>query len=595
MELKQHHKTAPEDKLPFIQKFGYGIGALVTIVAVNSLMNLTSLVYIDMLKMAPFLFGIAAAIPRVWDFISDPILGSLSDNTRSRFGRRIPYILLGGIFVGVTFAAVFWVPSAEEYLVQTKAITSFNIIDSNKIQVDYKLSNNNIKFKDIPEIKLAEIIDDKKNTDNENPSITLFDVREKEEKTFAWLEIAKEDGQFVQAQAKVESGNIILSSPKITSPQKVQLAWSMTPPTSEGHSKNDVFVYLLVMSLLFYTATTIYSVPHGALGFEMTPDYHERTRVFAYASFIGNVGAISSPWLYALARLEVFGNPIIGIRVVCAIMGLILIISAVICAVTCKERNFYKTKKQEQVGLIESFKVTLKNKTFIKLVISFVLVIVGFQFVMGFSNFIMIYYVYLGDKDAASVLMGWNGTIWALTGLVGVLPMSWISTKIGKKQTVMFSFSLLAIGQLSKIVCYSQTYPWLSVIPTIFLSWGMVMCFSLVNSMNADICDEDELNTGIRREGSYYAVYGWWWKASVSIAYVISGYLLELTGYNADLTQQMDSTLFWLRFWEIGLPTVLVIAAILTISRYALTENRVYEIKEILKSRTAPDIAEEMK
>ena len=173
--------------------------------------------------------------------------------------------------------------------------------------------------------------------------------------------------------------------------------------------------------------------------------------------------------------------------------------------------------------------------------------------------------------------------------------MSWIAAKIGKKQTVMFSFSLLAIGQLSKIVCYSQTYPWLSVIPTIFLSWGMVMCFSLVNSMNADICDEDELNTGTRREGSYYAVYGWWWKASVSIAYVISGYLLELTGYNADLTQQMDSTLFWLRFWEIGLPTVLVIAAILTISRYALTENRVYEIKEILKGRTTPGTTEEIK
>lgn len=595
MELKQHHKTAPEDKLPFIQKFGYGIGALVTIVAVNSLMNLTSLVYIDMLKMAPFLFGIAAAIPRVWDFISDPILGSLSDNTRSRFGRRIPYILLGGIFVGVTFAAVFWVPNAEEYLVQTKAITSFNAIDSNKIRLDYNLSNNHIEFKDIPEIKLAEITNNKKNAKSESSDITLFNVQEKEEKTYAWLEIAKEDGQFVQAQAKVESGNMILSSPKITSPQKVQLAWSMTPPTSDGHSKNDVFVYLLVMSLLFYTATTIYSVPHGALGFEMTPDYHERTRVFAYASFIGNVGAISSPWLYALARLEVFGNPIIGIRVVCAIMGLILIISAVICAVTCKERNFHKTKKQEQVGLIESFKVTLKNKTFTKLVISFVLVIVGFQFVMGFSNFIMIYYVYLGDKDAASVLMGWNGTIWAITGLVGVLPMSWIAAKIGKKQTVMFSFSLLAIGQLSKIVCYSQTYPWLSVIPTIFLSWGMVMCFSLVNSMNADICDEDELNTGTRREGSYYAVYGWWWKASVSIAYVISGYLLELTGYNADLTQQMDSTLFWLRFWEIGLPTVLVIAAILTISRYALTENRVYEIKEILKGRTTPGTTEEIK
>lgn len=591
MEIKKHHKTAPEDRLPFIQKFGYGIGALVTIVAVNSLMNLTSLVYIDMLKMAPVLFGVAAAIPRVWDFISDPIAGTISDNTRSRFGRRIPYILFGGIFVGIAFAAVFWVPNAEEYWVQSEPITTFKTIDNN-LQIDYKNSNSEIVFNDIPEINLSKMSNDEISTESDKSGITLFNVLKQKEKTYAWLEIAGKDGQFEQAQVKVDSGKIIISSPKIKLPQRVQLAWSMTPPTSEGRSKNDVFVYLLVMSLLFYTAVTIYSVPHGALGFEMTPDYHERTRVFAYASFIGNVGAISSPWLYALARLEVFGNAIIGIRVVCAVMGLILIISAVICAATCKERNFYKTQKQEKVGLIQSFKVTLKNKTFVKLVISFVLVIVGFQFVMGFSNFIMIYYVYLGDKDAASVLMGWNGTIWAITGLVGVLPMSWISAKIGKKQTVMFSFSLLAIGQLSKIVCYSQTYPWLTVIPTILLSWGMVMCFSLVNSMNADICDEDELNTGVRREGSYYAVYGWWWKASVSIAYVISGYLLELTGYDADLAQQMDSTLFWLRFWEIGLPTVLVIVAILTISRYTLTENRVYEIKEILKNRTTPGVTE---
>jgi GPH family glycoside/pentoside/hexuronide:cation symporter len=156
----------------------------------------------------------------------------------------------------------------------------------------------------------------------------------------------------------------------------------------------------------------------------------------------------------------------------------------------------------------------------------------------------------------------------------------------------MFSFALLAIGQLLKIVCYSQTYPYLSVIPTVLLSWGMVMCFSLVNSMIADVCDEDELNTGVRREGGYFAIYGWWWKASVSIAYIVSGYLLQFTGYNASVAQQMDSTLFWLRFWEIGLPTVLVVIAILTIYSYALTEDRVYEIKEILKNRTTAGITE---
>jgi hypothetical protein len=167
MELKQRHKTAPEDRLPFIQKFGYGMGALVSIVAVNSLMNLTSLVYIDMLKLAPVLFGIAAAVPRVWDFISDPIVGTISDNTRSRFGRRIPYILLGGILVGIAFAAVFWIPGEGEYYVQTKAITSFNTIDNNKIQIDYKKSNNGIVFNDVPDIRLSEAVKGVNNTESD--------------------------------------------------------------------------------------------------------------------------------------------------------------------------------------------------------------------------------------------------------------------------------------------------------------------------------------------------------------------------------------------------------------------------------------------
>ena len=592
METQKHHITAAEDRLPFIQKFGYGIGALVTIVSVNSLMNLTSLVYIDMLKMAPVLFGIAAAIPRVWDFVSDPIAGNLSDNTRTRFGRRIPYILIGGILVGIAFAAVFWVPNAEDHLVRTRQFDTIIQIKDSQLRVQYENSASGYVLTDSNNLVLSDLSEDNAHyslTLNIDSTVittpTLFELTEADEDFLAWFEIAKEDGEFYPAKVIINGNSFIVSSDQVEQPLKIQLAWSKAAPTDESRDENNNFLYLLMMSLLFYTAVTIYSVPHGALGFEMTDDYHERTRVFAYASFIGNVGAITSPWLYALSRLEIFANEIQGIRFVCIGMGLILIISAVVCAITCRERNFHKIQKQKRVGLIESFKVTCINLTFVKLVIAFVLVIIGFQFVMGFNNFIMIYYVFLGDKDAASVLLGWNGTIWAVTGLIGVLPMSWISSRIGKKKTVIFSFSLLIFGNLLKVICYNQALPWLTVIPTILLSWGMVMCFSLVNSMNADICDEDELKTGTRREGSYYAVYGWWWKAAVSIAYVISGYLLETTGYNADLGQQAEATLFWLRFWEIGLPAVLSIIAILILSRYSLTEARAYEIKELLKSR----------
>ncbi len=463
MDIKRHHITAKEDRIPFSQKIGYGVGAVVTIISVNSLMQLTGLFYIDLLKISPILMGFAVALPRVWDAISDPLVGNLSDNSRSRFGRRLPYILIGGILVGVTFALIFMVP--------------------------------------------------------------------------------------------------------------------------RDWSKDAIFAYFLVTCLIFYTAVTIYSVPHGALGLEMTNDYHERTRVFAYSSFFGSVAAILLPWLYYLSYRSVFKDAIQGMKWVCMGMGLLLMICAVICVLTCKEAKLEQAKKQKRVKFWESFKTTCKNRTFMMLAIAFVLVIVGFQFVMGFTNFIIMYYVYSGDKAAASGLMGWTGTVWAVTGILGIFPMTWISSRLGKTNTVIFSFSIIIIGNLLKIVCYNQTYPWLIVIPTVLLSWGMVMCFTLVNAMNADICDEDELVTGKRREGSYCAVYGWWWKVGVSIACVISGYILKLTGYDAELAQQTDSTLFWLRFSDVTLPAVLCIAAIIILTKYPLTENRAYEIKSLLEER----------
>lgn len=461
--LKRQHVTAQEDKLALVQKLGYGMGALVSIVSVNTLMNLTTLFYVDMLKISPILMAWAAAIPRVWDAVSDPLVGSISDNTRSRFGRRIPYILAGGVLVGITFAIIFMVP-----------------------------------------------------------------------------------------------GNL---------------------------SEKEAFTYFLVTSLIFYTSVTIYSVPHGALGFEMTDDYHERTNLFAYSSFVGNIGAIASPWLYFFAQRDWFDNEIQGMRWVCIIMGGILIISAVVCAVTCKEKKFDRVKKQAKIKLWENFSTTCKNLTFIRLVAAFVLVIIGFQFVMGFTNFITIYYVFAGDKDAASKLLGLNGSIWAVTALIGVFPMAWLSARLGKTRTVMLSFALLIIANLLKIVCYNPDYPYLTIIPTVLLAWGMVMCFTLVNAMNADICDEDELKTGKRREAAYFAVYGWWWKAAVSIAVVISGYLLSMTGYDAELSTQTDSAMYWLRFAEIVLPSVLCLISIVLLVKYPLNEDRAYEVKEILAQR----------
>jgi len=461
-----HHVTALEDRVPIQQKIAYGLGAVVTIVAVNSVVQLTSLVYVVGLGVSAVWIGYAQAFPRLWDAIIDPILGNFSDNCRSRHGRRIPFLVVGGILIGFAFWLLWTVP--------------------------------------------------------------------------------------------------------------------------RDWSQDGIFAYFVVVSLFFYTVVPVYAIPHGALGLEMTSDYHERTSLFAFASFIGNVGALTLPWVYFLANRPIFGGDTVnGIKWICLGMSVILTAAAMICAFVCKEGKLKQARAQERVPIIESFRTTYRNGTFVRLVAVFVLLIVGFQLVMGFNNLITIFYLYGGHTEAASRLMAHNGTLWALVGIAGVAPMTWYAKRFGKRVAVISALWLIIGGNLSKIVCYNPQLPYLSMIPTVCLSLGMVVAFSLVNAMIADICDEDELVTGIRREGIYFAVYNWWWKVAVSVATIISGYLQRYTGFVEGATTQSDATLFWLRAWEIGLPPLLCLISVALLLEYPLTEARAYEIQSLLKARKA--------
>ena len=61
----------------------------------------------DVLLIAPAVMGLIFSASRIWDAISDPLAGYLSDGTRSRLGRRRSWILASLIPVGLTFVMVF--------------------------------------------------------------------------------------------------------------------------------------------------------------------------------------------------------------------------------------------------------------------------------------------------------------------------------------------------------------------------------------------------------------------------------------------------------------------------------------------------------
>ncbi len=100
-------------KLPTLTKIIYGFGDIGfsmtgTIIAAYFPIFLT-----DVIGIAPAVAAIALFIGKSWDYINDPLIGHLSDRTRSRWGRRRPFLLFGALPYGLAFAFLWWKPPLE--------------------------------------------------------------------------------------------------------------------------------------------------------------------------------------------------------------------------------------------------------------------------------------------------------------------------------------------------------------------------------------------------------------------------------------------------------------------------------------------------
>lgn len=433
-EIASVKRTNPEDRIRFSQMAAYGAGGIIPIALFNIAGILVGLMGNISLGLSAFWLGVILIIPRLWDAVSDPIIGHLSDNARTRWGRRRPFLLIGGILVAIFFVVMWWIPKGEM-------------------------------------------------------------IR-------GWF------------------------------------------PTDAGFQAFQL-VYILISLLLFYTATTIFEIPHGALGMEMTTDYHERTRLFSAKSFVGNLFAMSTPWLFALANLEIFrgtgGNEADGMRYVSLMIAALIIPLSFWWFFQLREPGFVKAAKHEKTPFWKDMRRTASNRNFIFLTLTIFTLAMGFNFVQLLGSYIPIFYVFGGDKVAGAYLLGINGTVWAITGVLAVFPLNVISPKIGKRNTLIMAISLMCLAQLSKIVCYNPDYPYLIIIPTVLLSAGMLFFFTLGSSMVGDICDEDELKTGYRAEGSFYSVFWWFIKMGTAFASFVAGALIVLTQFDETQVTKVDA------------------------------------------------------
>ncbi len=109
----EHPSAAPPPAraLTVWRRLGLGTGGLPDLGMQFGILLLASPIFNVGLGVSPWIIGLAMALPRFMEMFLDPWVGNLSDRTRSRFGRRHPYILAGGLAGGAVFAVIWWVPA----------------------------------------------------------------------------------------------------------------------------------------------------------------------------------------------------------------------------------------------------------------------------------------------------------------------------------------------------------------------------------------------------------------------------------------------------------------------------------------------------
>ena len=109
-EHHTHHRTALQDRVPLSQKLLYSASSVALIPGMQIIERIAQLVLNLCLKIDPAMIGIGIAIFRMWDAFTDPYFGNLSDNWRSRWGRRRPFLVVGAILCAITFP-LLWMMS----------------------------------------------------------------------------------------------------------------------------------------------------------------------------------------------------------------------------------------------------------------------------------------------------------------------------------------------------------------------------------------------------------------------------------------------------------------------------------------------------
>ncbi|TLS76849.1 hypothetical protein FE236_05175 [Mariprofundus erugo] len=590
-------------RLPVRSKLAWGVGGLGENIANSAILSLVFPIFNVALGFSTLAIGLAMAVSRIADAVIDPIVGNLTDRTRSRWGRRRPWMFAGSILMSLCFTAVWFLPALMPQLprlvtvhlqAQDHAVTqaAVGVHGQHDAREWYGVS--------LKELTVAP---------GQQGTFTVALLHAPEHDVRLRVELADHDGgdrgvtvmpaELLLTAANWQAGGTVTVSATAASKGDVVLrvlpaADVLDVPLLQSagitsYSSLQMFIAFALICLLFYFSFSVFVIPYSGLGIELTDDYAERTNLQIYRLVASFCASLLVGYLYLWSQqlgAWLGGDEVTGVRLVGAAIGLLVLLSTMVPALLCRERFAHREDAQkEHLPLLRAIRLTAANKSFRMLMGSVFAVFMGLFFSLPFMTYIGIYYVCLGDKLLAAEIGG-AMTVVQVTGQFLAMPLiAWAGRRVDKKVILLTGLSISMVGYASSWWLFTPEHPWLQIIPVVVAAWGLCACWAVNGSFAADICDEDELDTGHRREGVYSAVFALVYKTAIGIVALGSGALLAWAGVVGQESMLTDDTLLKVRVAYLAIPLLFLGLAMVSMWRYPLSRERVVEIQSQLHCR----------
>ncbi|HVU31907.1 MAG TPA: MFS transporter [Opitutaceae bacterium] len=451
-------------RLSTAQKTIFGLGGMANGMIISGVNTLTLPIYNLILGVRPQWVGIATSIPLVYDAITDPVMGWISDNFRSRWGRRRPFIVAGAAMTGLSFALLWWCP--------------------------------------------------------------------------------------------------------------------------QGWGEFSLFIYLLIASLVFYTAHKVWVIPYLSLGLGLTSEQNSRTSLWGYFTFFTNVASLGGTWLLALIESHYFVSSALAARWVGCAVGALTGVFAALPGMFLQEEAI-PARKSGRARPFADMKSALQVAPFRHLALTILLLNAALNCAAPFGLYVVIYYLYAGNASAGATLYSVMSTV-RLAAALSSLPLATrLANRFGKKPTLLGCLIACSVGFWSTLLTVTPAHPWLVVISAALIAPGATAPFQLYWSMLSDVCDWDELERGARRDGTFSALGNWFVKTAQGLVFLTSGVLLAEIGFDRNLgAHQSAETLLSMRLIWAVVPGVVALVACAVLWRYPITRYRAEAIRRELNGRS---------